>query len=72
MGWPMREIPRRVFIAHHNGIACAIGRGLEDRAEKTRAFALQSLNRSASAGRRLPNFRALSIGIHDGHCNEVM
>lgn len=71
MGWP-REFKRRVFISHIGGVACAVGRGLGRRAHKTRRLLLRGLATAAAEGRRLPEFRALSVGIHDGHCNEVM
>jgi hypothetical protein len=72
LGWPMRELQRRVYIALRGGIACAVGRGLADRAQKTRRFLLGALANAAAEGVPLPDFKALSVGVHDGHCNEVM
>ena len=70
MGWPAGGfLPRVLYVAHHAGVACAIGRGCCDRGPPTRRLILDGLSSVATA-QGLPNFRAVRICMHDAHCNE--
>ena len=70
MGWPAGGfLPRVLYVAHHAGVACAIGHGCCDRGPPTRRLILDGLSSVATA-QGLPNFRAVRICMHDAHCNE--
>ena len=74
MGWPndaVRNVPRTLWVAHHNHVACAVGGS--DRAQKTAAILLAGLRDAAvrRPSERLANFEAVRIGVGDVHCNEV-
>jgi hypothetical protein len=73
MGWPLdalKGVRRRVWIAHYKGIACAVGAGFENRANSTAHMVLDALRLRASHS-WIPNFNAVSIAVHDDHCNEA-
>jgi len=70
MGWPAGGFrPRVLYVAHHNGVACAIGHGCCDRSSPTRKLILDGLQ-SVATTQGLPNFRAVRICMHDAHCND--
>ena len=70
MGWPAGGLrPRVLYVAHHNGVACAIGHGCCDRSSPTRKLILDGLQ-SVATTQGLPNFRAVRICMHDAHCND--
>ena len=75
MGWPLRQLPRRVYIAHVDGVACAVGAGggkSLGRAPKTRRMLLRAMIEAVAAGQRVREFRSVSVGVWDAHCSEVM
>ena len=70
MGWPLRQLQTRLYVAHSMGVMCAFGRGEPGRSQRTAALIFDGLL-EASAHQRIPDFRAVSVGIHDAHCSEV-
>ena len=78
LGWTddaLKRIPRLLWVAHRNGVACAAGSS--KRAQSTAKLLLTALSEATEAaaltGRGpLPDFAAsVRIGVGDVHCSEV-